>query len=92
MFYVVCFDIVDDRARQRMAKTLKSYGERVQKSVFECANLTEEKFLKMKNGLEDLIDSGEDTIRYYPLCKSCLQNVEYTGIGTKPDDKRYRVL
>lgn len=92
MFYLVCFDIVDDRARQRVVKSLKSYGERVQKSVFECPNLTEEKFLKMKNRLEDLIDSGEDTVRYYPLCRSCLKNVEYTGIGMAPNPEKYRIV
>lgn len=92
MFYLVCFDIVDDRARQRVVKSLKSYGERVQKSVFECPSMTEEKFLKMKNGLEELIDVGEDTIRYYPLCRSCLANVEYTGIGVPPRQEKYRVV
>ena len=92
MFYLVCFDIVDDRARQRVGKALKSYGERVQKSVFECANLSEEKFLKMKNALEDLIDAGEDTVRYYPLCRACARNVEYTGIGEPPEKENYRVV
>lgn len=92
MFYLVCFDIVDDRARQRVVKSLKSYGERVQKSVFECPDLTEEKFLKMKNRLEDLIDAGEDTVRYYPLCRSCLKNVEHTGIGESPKPEKYRIV
>ncbi|TVQ95835.1 MAG: CRISPR-associated endonuclease Cas2, partial [Desulfovibrionales bacterium] len=35
-FYVVCFDIVDDPIRYRVAKALKGTGYRVQKSVFEC--------------------------------------------------------
>ena len=92
MFYVVCFDIVDDRVRRRVGKALKSYGERVQKSVFECANLSEEKFLKMKNRIEDMIDAGEDTIRYYPLCRGCVGNVEFSGTGGAPDTKKYRVV
>lgn len=92
MFYLVCFDIVNDRARQRVVKCLKSYGERVQKSVFECSYLTEEKFLKMKNRLEDLVDIGEDTIRYYPLCRLCIKNVEFTGIGVPPNQEKYRIV
>ena len=48
MFFLVCFDIVDNGTRYRAVKVLKGYGVRVQKSVFECANMTEHKFLKMK--------------------------------------------
>ncbi|HDG96778.1 MAG TPA: CRISPR-associated endonuclease Cas2, partial [Desulfobacterales bacterium] len=54
MFYLVCFDIVDDRTRQRVVKVLKGYGHRVQKSVFECSKLSEDRYLKLKNKLEDL--------------------------------------
>ena len=45
MFVLVCFDIVDDRVRYRVVKTLKGYGIRGQKSVFECGNITEYKFI-----------------------------------------------
>ena len=83
---------MEDRARQRVVKALKSYGERVQKSVFECPHLTEEKFLKMKNRLEDLIDSGEDTVRYYPLCRGCIKNVEFSGIGSPPAQEKFLVV
>lgn len=36
MFYLISYDIPDDRRRVRVAKTLKDYGDRVQYSVFEC--------------------------------------------------------
>jgi CRISPR-associated protein Cas2 len=32
---VVCYDVVDDRRRNRIFKLLKDYGRRVQYSVFE---------------------------------------------------------
>jgi len=83
---------VDDRARARAAKVLKEYGQRVQKSVFECGALSEEKFLRMKNRLEDCIDSSEDTVRYYFLCRSCISKMEYSGIGECPDVENYRVV
>jgi CRISPR-associated protein Cas2 len=91
MFCVVCFDIVDDRTRTRAAKVLKEYGQRVQKSVFECG-LTEQKFLKLKARLEDLIDNSEDTVRYYFVCKGCLEKMEFSGIGQAPDMADYRVV
>ena len=36
MFYLVCYDIVSDRRRNKVSKLLEAYGLRVQKSVFEC--------------------------------------------------------
>lgn len=92
MFFLVCFDISDDRVRYRVVKVLKGYGERVQKSVFECGDLTEERFLKMKSSIEELIDHGDDSVRYYLLCKGCLRRVEYSGIGVLPDTETFRVV
>ena len=91
MFILVCFDIVDNRTRYRVAKTLKGYGVRVQKSVFECSNMTEHKFFTMISKLDDLIDHGEDTIRYYKLCSSCVKSVEVSGIGVEPIIQKYAV-
>lgn len=86
MFQLVCFDIVDDRTRARAVKILKEYGVRVQKSVFECGSITEERFLKMRNRLEECIDSTEDTVRFYNLCKACVKSVEFCGVGQPPED------
>ena len=84
MFYLVCFDIVDDRDRRKAAKILCEYGYRVQKSVFECPRLSEKKFLRLRDRLESEIDSLWDTVRFYRLCRSCLQTVEYIGTGGPP--------
>ena len=48
-----------DRVRNRGGKCLKSYGELVQKPVFDRSQLTEERFLKMKHDIEDLIHADE---------------------------------
>lgn len=92
VFYVVCFDVVDDRARARVAKVLKEYGVRVQKSVFECGSMTGEAFLKMKARLDSCIDDGEDTVRYYLLCRDCLKKMEHSGVGETPDPSTFRVV
>jgi CRISPR-associated protein Cas2 len=92
MFFLVCFDIADDRIRYRVVKVLKGFGKRVQKSVFECPNLTEERFLKMKNSIDDLIDQGDDSVRFYLLCRGCIRRMEYSGIGGLPDGEIFRVV
>lgn len=84
MFYLVCFDISDDRIRYRAVKVLKGFGTRVQKSVFECPDLTEKKFLRLKDRLEGLIDFTTDSVRYYRQCRGCLGECELSGIGESP--------
>lgn len=84
MFYLVCFDITDDKARYRAVKVLKGFGYRVQKSVFECPDLSERRFLKLKDRLEGFIDHTCDSIRYYRQCRSCLVEVELSGVGELP--------
>jgi CRISPR-associated protein Cas2 len=84
MFYLVCFDIVDNRDRRKVVKIIRAYGYRVQKSVFECPGLTERQFLKLRNSLEEIIDNLWDTVRFYRLCNGCIQAVEVVGIGEQP--------
>lgn len=92
MFFLVCFDIVDDKKRRRVVKVLLSNGVRVQKSVFECPNLSERRFLKMKSKIEDIIDHAEDTCRYYFICRDCIRKMEFSGIGEMPKTELFRVV
>ncbi len=80
MFIIVSYDVVDDRRRAKLAKVLLDYGERVQKSVFEC-RLDDRLYLKMKKNIESLIDQEEDSVRYYFLCGRCVKEVEVSGLG-----------
>lgn len=36
LFYVICYDIPDDKRRKKISDLLEVYGSRVQYSVFEC--------------------------------------------------------
>jgi CRISPR-associated protein Cas2 len=60
--------------------------------VFECSRLSEEKFLKMCRRIDDVIDHTADSVRYYSLCKTCVKNVEFSGVGEGPDDAAFRVI
>lgn len=35
LFYLICYDIPDDKRRKKIADILEGYGSRVQYSVFE---------------------------------------------------------
>lgn len=92
MFYLVCFDVSDNRDRYRVVKSLLGCGSRVQKSVFECPDLTEKGLLKLQEKLASLIDHGSDSVRYYRLCGTCLQEVEWDGEGMAPLVDKHMVL
>lgn len=91
MFIVVSYDIVNDKSRNRVAKTLENFGTRVQYSVFEC-NLTETQFTNLKKKLFKLIKQDRDSVRYYRLCQECLNNVEIVGKGEITQDKEYYIV
>jgi len=86
MFCVVSYDIVDDRRRNKAAKILLDFGQRVQYSVFEC--LVDDKALdKLINRLQDVISEQKDSIRIYILCASCKKVVKIMGLGQLTDEK-----
>ena len=64
--YLVCYDIVADSRRNRVAKLLLRYGLRVQKSVFECV-LTPKQQEQLLRGLDRIIAPREDQVRFYAI-------------------------
>ena len=81
MYVVVSYDIVEDKKRSRASKLLKNYGQRVQKSVFECL-MDEKRYLEVKAKLEKIIDMENDSVRFYTICRRCRDMIEISGWGT----------
>ena len=79
MFYLVCYDIVNNRSRHQVSKLLEAYGLRVQKSVFECV-LDEKQQENLQKRLLKLLNKQEDQIRFYPLSANCRGKVVVLGI------------
>jgi CRISPR-associated protein Cas2 len=89
---VASYDISDPKRLAKVARTMKNYGERVLKSVFEC-NLDEKRFGDMKGQIDEIIEQFEDSVRYYILCKKCIKEVEHSGIGEPfQEDDEYVVV
>lgn len=86
-FYVVVYDIVDDKRRTKVARQLEALGKRVQYSVFEVY-LTHDELKTLLNRLKKLIKNNQDSIRGYNLCSSCRKRVLSLGVGliTPPPD------
>lgn len=75
--WLISYDVSSDKHRQKIAKTLLDYGERVQYSVFEC-DINEKELKRLISKLTKLIENS-DSIRYYRLCSACLSKAIFTG-------------
>jgi len=85
MHYLITYDICNDKKRNRVAKILTDYGSRVQKSVFELADLRDDVWNECLRRLKTEIDlKGEDSIRIYSFCKTCSGKIKELGAGRKP--------
>jgi len=71
MNIVVTYDVTTTTAAgrrrlRRVAKICEGYGQRVQYSVFEVV-CSQTDFAKLIRKLEEAIDTGEDSLRLYPV-------------------------
>ena len=80
-FFLVCFDVHDERRLQRVARELKNFGTRVQKSVFEC-HLDDRQLATLQARLAKIIAQDQDGVRYYPLCPKDVKRILINGPGT----------
>lgn len=75
-FYVVTYDIGDDKRREKVVKLMESIGTRMNYSVFECM-LTDVQYRKMFSSLSKIVVRREDWVNIYPLCTECYARIEY---------------
>lgn len=81
LFYIIAYDIPDDKRRKKIADILEGYGTRVQYSVFECV-LTSKQYQNMKSRLKKVFQIEEDNLRFYPISKHTLTQIETWGIDS----------
>lgn len=79
-FYVIAYDVVNDRRRLKVARLLERYGERVQYSVFEMY-LSDQEWQQVQKNLQRLLNSQEDSVRVYRLCAMCRTRTMHLGVG-----------
>jgi len=91
MFYIISYDIIDDKRRAKVSKILENYCTRVQYSVFETL-LEVDKYEEMISELNKIIDKTEDSIRIYKLCDACSKKVTIYGIGEVLKDKEMYII
>ena len=71
---VVAYDVSNGRRRDHIAKVLLGFGERVQKSVFEC-RVSDRERRRMEAAVRSLL-GPRDCVRYYEVCAACERRIQ----------------
>jgi CRISPR-associated protein Cas2 len=89
MLVLVTYDVSTEtpegrRRLRRVADVCEDFGQRVQKSVFECL-VDPTQWAIFKGRLLKEIDLNEDSLRFYFLGKNWKPRVEQVGAGKSYD-------
>ena len=89
MLILVTYDVATDTAEgrrrlRRVAKVCQNYGQRVQKSVFEC-RVDAATYELLEEALLAEINESEDNLRLYRLTEPLEKNVKEFGIFKATD-------
>ncbi len=67
-----------NRRLRRVSKVCQNYGQRVQKSVFECL-VEPHQYVQLKKLLKDIIDHEADSLRFYLLGSNWNHRIVHVG-------------
>jgi len=87
---MIAYDMPDERRRTKVHKILLGYGTWTQYSFFECF-LTRKQLRLSRSKLAEHLVARKDSVRFYPLCASCLDKVETVG-GPVPSEAQVFVF
>jgi len=79
-YYIIAYDVRNDKRRANIFKILKEYASSVQNSVFE-GYITREDLIKLKYRLKKQMNEKEDSICMYSLCAGCRKQIVRFGTG-----------
>jgi CRISPR-associated protein Cas2 len=92
MNMIVAYDIADPLRLNRVAKVMKDYGLRVQKSIFEV-EANDKIFEEMKSRAERVMVREKDGVKYFPLCDRCADTLITIGVANSlPDEGEYLIV
>jgi CRISPR-associated protein Cas2 len=89
MLILVSYDVATktlegERRLRRVAQVCKDFGQRVQKSVFECS-VSEMQYEELTRQLLQCIDDAEDSLRFYRLVEPRDRYIKVYGLNRDVD-------
>lgn len=79
--FLVCYDVADDSRRDRLARVLQTYGDRIQYSVF-LVDAKPAKLVRLRAAMRRVIDPDVDSILICslgPLADGGMRRIEFMG-------------
>jgi CRISPR-associated protein Cas2 len=70
MYFVVCYDIEDDKQRDKLATLLNNYGVKVNYSVYEI-KIEKRELKKLVKKILQIVDKS-NSVRFYNLSKDTI--------------------
>ena len=77
-YYLILYDIADNKRRTALFKLLESYGASYQFSVFE-ARLDQTRRVTLRHEIKAIIDTSEDRVAIVRVCDTCRPKAELLG-------------
>lgn len=81
LFYVIAYDIPNDKRRTKVHNLLSGYVSWTQYSLFE-GELTAKQQIALEASLRKILKEDEDSLRFYPLCAADMKKV--ITVGSQP--------
>ncbi len=72
-WWLVCYDIHDEKRLRMCAKHMEGYGHRIQQSVFRCW-MTSREVEQLRWELTKKLDPADDVL-LIPLCQRCVDGI-----------------
>lgn len=85
---LIAYDISRDANRARVAATLQTWGDRIQRSVFICTLDTDD-LTQLIERVRAIIDTRTDAVHVTPLCGTCWTAITVLGQATLNPDQLY---
>lgn len=89
MMVLIAYDVstesIQGRKRLRqVARVCENFGQRVQNSVFECL-VDPAQWMALRRKLIEIINSEQDSLRFYFLGKNWKRRIEHVGVKESYD-------
>jgi len=73
LWYLICYDIRDQKRWRRAYKILRGYGSSLQYSIFRC-QLGPVEIERLRWELESVLEA-EDALMFIGLCSGCVERI-----------------
>ncbi len=88
---VLAYDISDNNARARVAAAVSTWGDRVQRSVYQLT-LTNDDLDGLLKRIEQLINVNRDAVNIFIQCSTCDSKARHVGQAALPTPEPYWIL